>query len=237
MDTFYAPAGTVGGSWIHYSEIDRDRSEYWGKTVAITFLPRTQSSDYSGSLVEASNRRVLLDDPEIAPLLVSVIGSHGSAGIAYLGTDEDPPDALADTLSALADCGYLDSDDLSHLEIETESAAWESDGDRDFRRALAILFADLDADPDVSRDDFDLDGIQADRIFDLWRRGCDAYNVNGGSGCMNEVGDAIHFCIDEWYKRAGENSARMSDYARRAATTLRADLIALAAECRIPDSE
>ncbi len=216
--TRYAPADTVAGDSLHWSDLSNDRSEYYGKTIAITPIDLACWSDYSGSLVEASNARVLLADPDLAPYLVSLVGSHGSQGVAYLGTDEDPPDALRDVLACLADGSYLNDSDHSDLEMETESAAWDSFGARDFRSALADMFAEL------AGADFDLDIIDDDRIFDLWRRGCDSFNVNGGSGFENENGDSIYFYIDEWITRA-----------ERDPRDLRADLIALAAECRIAE--
>lgn len=233
--TFWAPADTVAGDSLHWSHLDRDRSEHYGKTVAITPIDLACWSDYSGSLACQSNARVLLADKQLAPFLVSLVGSHGSQGVAYLGTAQDPPEKLHDALCAMADCVLIDDEDHSSLEMEREFEAWESDGDSDFRRALARLFAAW-ADDAGDPASFDLDAIPVERMREIWDRGCDALNVNGGSGYVNECGDAIHFYIDEWTSKAGQDPASFwSDYARGAATSLRADLIALAAECRIPE--
>lgn len=230
--TRYAPTGTVGGDSLHWSDLSNDRSEHYGKTVAITPIDLACWSDYSGSLVCKSNARVLLADQDLAPLLVSLVGSHGSQGVAYIGTAEDPPAALVDTLAALDSYSLIDDDDHSSLEMERESEAWESDGDQDFRGALASMFARRAEDDSY----FDLDCVDADRLYEIWRAGCDAYNVNGGSGYVNECGDSIHFYIREWTMGAERDPLAMwSDYSRRAATSLRVTLDALALECRIPE--
>jgi hypothetical protein len=186
-------------------------------TQPITVIEGTSHSDYSGCAVERSNERVMLANPQIAQHVIQVTGSYGYSALAYLGTE--PPQSIRDALAALDNYPILDDDDHSALEVELESEAWGDCGRKDFRKALQILLDELD--PDFEHDVSETSERAAccDAAIDqLWYAGCDAYNVNGGSGCLIETGAIVHFYIKEWIDRAraeptaaAEHDARYRD--------------------------
>lgn len=130
------------------------------------FPRHTCGSDYSGSTVERSNYRVLLE--EYRDLAVDVYGGHGTYAVAFsvktLLTDsgdpdtEDRKDQLLDALECLEDSPLLSDDDLMHLEMEQQREAWTSWASRDFVQALEKRF------------EVELDGYTDD---DLWALFCD----------------------------------------------------------------
>lgn len=178
------------------------------KPLPLTIIEYATGSDYSGSLVERSNFRVLQRD---FPWLVEIYGGHGTQGLAYLGRRENQNDALIEAIDSLADYPLLDESDHSELECETEDEAWSDYGESDFVCALNEYLDEID--PDYEHEVTD-ETIKAcalprrhypdclDSVWALWREGVDAFNVNGGSGCANEQGDSIHFYIDEWIDSA-----------------------------------
>lgn len=73
-------------------------------------------------------------------------------------------------------------------------------------------------------------------VWDLWREGCEAFSVNGGSGYVNEQGDSIYFYVDRWTGAARRPSyPGWSDTFKQAHEHMRESLLVLAQFTRIPD--
>lgn len=220
MATFYAPDGTKPGDDLHYSRLE-NRS-YPGSTVKLVTIDECCFNNYGGGGIERSNHRSLLRDKKAARYLIRLIGSHGGQGLAYIPrkSDGEPPKPLQEYLGGLADYPVISDDDLGELEHELESEAWESDGHDDFCKALTEYLDEQD--PGFEHDLDIVDGEDfRERIFELWRDGCDAFNVNGGSGCAHEQGGSVHFYIREWFERASRHfdGTPIRSYAREACET------------------
>jgi len=183
-------AGTriTWGSWS-----ERKTESEW---MPITLFPYSSGSDYSGSDVEKSNHRVLCDDKHVMRRSVTIIGGHGTYGIAYVG---QPTRKIRELCSSLDGYPLLDEDDHSHLEMELEGEAWDDDGRKDFLRDLAGLLDEVDP---THRHDVDELDTHTEAVDRLWHEGCDVYNVNGGSGFCVETGCTVHFYTGEWLKCA-----------------------------------
>ncbi len=154
--------------------------------VPLTLIELASGSDYSGSLVEKSNARVLQRD---FPWLVEIYGGYGTFGLGYLGKRENQNPALIEAIDSLASYPVLDDSDHSDLEMELVSEAWESDGRDDFKRALVEYF-----DEAYAPDEHDLDEIDDTRIDNLWYDCTERFR--GGESYLNEQGDSIYFPID-----------------------------------------
>lgn len=171
-------------------------------TQPIIVLAGTEYSDYSGDLRARSNERVLLGTPEFAPYLIRLIGSYGYSGLAYQAYLGPVPllDDLADSVVLVEDGECLDENDESALEQELESEAWEDFGRKEFRSVLAGV---LDAmDDDAPHDLVECGDVQHEELDAIWRDGCDALNINGGSGYKIETGCSVYFYTSEWAERA-----------------------------------
>ncbi len=234
-------------------------------TLMIATIDLACFGDYDNSCaVEQSNYRVMLADEEIAPHLVKLIGSHGSTGLAYIVPDpEHPgdihalPEALRDALAALDNYPLLSDDDHSELESELESEAWDDHGRSDFVKALVKLLDEVEsstphsaeclAHPDGANGpecicDATEEIHESDYLDDnhpivdaLWRAGCDAYGVNGGSGFQVKAGCGVYFYIGEWVKRAAREPDLASQHAARyhMSDVVVPTLAELAVKCRV----
>lgn len=240
ISTFYVAASTQPGDSVRFSDLESAprRHGFGGElgdpiTQELSVIDLASYSDYSGSAVERSNYRVLMADENIAPHLVEVYGSHGSAALAFLGSWDDlrsdpAREDLRDAVSALSEYPVLSDDDHSYLEAESEDAAWSDYGALDFRRALQTLFAAVDPEHE-----HDVDAVDDATLADLWRRGCDAFNVNGGSGCAFETGGAVHFYVREWIDTAqGHRGLTRNEYLQRARAEMDDLIGSLAIKCR-----
>jgi hypothetical protein len=183
----------IGGTSVY----DHPWREY---TQPLIVIAGTEYSDYSGSVVEQSNQRVLLSDPEIAACVVRLIGSHGYSALAYQAYLGPVPfsDSLAESMEAMERYPSLDDEALSDLETEIEVAAWDDHGRGDFRKQLLAVLHIVD----TAHGEYDLDDVTDEELDTLWHHGCDRFNVNGGSGCIHESGGTVHFYLDEWVDRA-----------------------------------
>lgn len=240
---YYVSKETENGSTIHYSDIEenpyyvRDSKGDWAgpdvarkRAVQFTLIDECCYSDYSGSAVERSNHRTM---HEAFPWLVSVIGSHGSNGLGYLGAWDNQSKALREAIGALSDYPLFDEEDHSALESDMEIEAWADHGESDFRKALVRVLDTLD--PDFEDRHEIADGVD---LFEIWREGCDAYNVNGGSGYTIETGSTVYFYIDEWADKAQrpeDPRYPWSDWARKARAALEEKLTALALASRVEE--
>ena len=205
MATFYAPDGTKPGDSLHYSRLEQ--RSYPGSTVKLVTIDGCSFGDYSGDSVERSNHRSLLRDKKAARYLIQLIGSHGSEGLAYIPrkSDGEPPKPLQDYIAALASYSILDENDLGELESEAESEAWEDYGHGDFCKALTTYLDEQDPGFEHDLDIVDSEDFR-DRMFELWRGGVEAFNVNGGSGYKIETGGSVHFYIREWFEKASRST-------------------------------
>lgn len=241
MSTYFVARSVKPGDSIHYSDLESaPRLHGYGGPLEdpidlpLTTIDLACGGDYAGSgAVEASNHRVMLADADIAPSLVTISGSHGYFGVGYLGALVDQPEALRDAIAALDQYPILSDDDHGDLESSLEAEAWDDHGRSDFRRALVAVLDHID--PDHEHDTEDIDD---DVIDQMWYDGCDAFNVNGGSGYTIETGDSVHFYIDEWCDGATEAEHlvyRWSDWSRAARRDLHERLTTLAIATRIPE--
>lgn len=263
---YYVAPTTTPGSSLSYGDwrdtegphtwYDRSREapgnylgSYVAKGLPLTVIELATGSDYSGTLVEISNCRVL---KERFPWLVELYGGHGTRGLAYLGKRENQNDELIEAIDALTDYPLADDQDHSDLECERESEAWSEahGGEYDFVRALAKYFDEIDEDHEHDSD-LVTDALIASAgiprryyvdtltsVRDLWNEGCEAFNVNGGSGYINEQGDQIYFMIDDWIDGARKpNYPAWSDSFKQAHDTMRETLVQLATLSRNPVTE
>lgn len=214
---------------IHANELDeRPYPRSWGPRLCrpLAIIRCTEFSDYSGSDVERSNYRVILNDgsdSKLRPGMIQIIGQNGYQALAYDATLGPVPgdEELYEMLCGVSEYPLIDEDDHSELESDLESEAWVSHGLDDFKRAIVEVLDLFDDDGgaeaghehELPDDDerhtlLGIDIIDSVAVkwgglwWDLWSHGCDEFNVNGGSGFQVETGGGVHFYIDEWMKRA-----------------------------------
>lgn len=188
------------------------RVEYDGKKF--TPIPYCTFGDYDNSTaVERSNLRVMREQFRE---LVHVTGSHGSQMLGFLGELDEQSTELREAIDSLESYPILDESDESELEIEMENEAWVSYGRYDFARELCELFDELDPGFDHKHDEDELDervksahiasvfhpSYAWQDIADVWRDGCEAYNINGGPGFTIEGGGGVHFYTEQWIRDA-----------------------------------
>lgn len=152
------------------------------RTWPITLFPYSSGSDYSGSTVEQSNYRVLIDDAHVMRRSVIVEGGYSTFGVAYIGA---PTRRIREICAALDGYPLLDESDHSELESEIEQEQWQEWGRADFAReieselGLALQECDL---PDV------------DKLLDgTWHSFSEHH---GDGGRVFEAPDSCHFYID-----------------------------------------
>jgi hypothetical protein len=213
---------SMTGDSLHYSEIDE---RIWrGPARPIAVIRCTEFSDYSGSSVERSNHRILAGG-KFQIRLISIIGSHGYQALAYDATlgpvpaDED----LQEILEGTADYALIDEDDCGSLESDMEDEAWDDHGRDDFKRALVGVLDMLDDDGGEEAghehelpDDDSTCSVETGTTWGefwrrLWSEGCEELNVNGGSGFVIETGSMVHFYVDDWCAKAGEDPRYPTD--------------------------
>lgn len=199
--TVYIGASVIPGDDIRWGDWS-DYPQTWPKedpySQAMTLIDLCSGSDYSGDLVQRSNYEAMLADDDCAPHLIQIHGGHGTYGLGYLGGpkgEDFPCQAIEDAIAALDSYPLLDDQRHSEMEMDAESAAWSEayGGAHDFRKALQVAL-----DEHYPTREHDLDEMTAEDLYTLWREGCEAYNVNGGSGYVNEQSDQIHFYVKEW---------------------------------------
>jgi hypothetical protein len=185
------------GTWYN----DRDAhpnnplGRYRARGLPMTIIELATGSDYSGSLVEHSNARVL---KEQFPWLVELHGGHGTFGVAYLGKRENQNPALIEAIDALTDYPLVDDDDHSNLEFEKAAEAWEEDGRDEWKRALVTYFDAQDEDHE-----HDLDECEVSLLDWLWWDCTE--RLRGGESHLNEQGDQIYFPIDDVIEKIERN--------------------------------
>lgn len=207
MPQIYFVSPTVKpGDDVRVNGVDCHAGAPWREyTQPLIVINGTEYSNYHGGPSERSNERVLL---AAFPLhLVRLIGSHGYSGLAYQGylgpVPHDPE--LDEMIQAIPMVGCLDSEDVSDLECVLEAEAWEADGRQEFVKVLdgVLDVLDDDAPHDVADSlRLELDKNANETIDKLWRDGCAALNVNGGSGHIIGTGCTVHFYTKEWGERA-----------------------------------
>jgi hypothetical protein len=126
------PDSNGSRSEVYYGDIKED---FEGKFIEVPFCTW---SDYSGSTVERSNSRVLLEQLKTKQSggFWPLYGGYNTQGmlvsIALLESDED----LQDTIAGLFDYPCIDDEDMSELENEIENEDWDSWIKDDLKRAL-----------------------------------------------------------------------------------------------------
>lgn len=229
---FYAGPNPSAGP-LHTNELDQDPRWTQGR-YPIAVIKATEHGDYSGSTVEASNYACLQElsvkYPHEWPL-VQIYGSHGYQALAYDATLGPVPPTweLCNALDGFENHEYIfDDDHHSSLESELESEAWEEHGRSDFVKGLTALVNLLD--PGYEHDLGD--GPEWDDVDELWHRGCDAYNVNGGAGHKFETGSTVYFYIGEWIGRAEREPNTGRSHEAISQRTMRDDVLKLAHSTR-----
>lgn len=221
--------------WLPEGNPDARLTRVTYEGIPFTPISYCTFGDYDNSTaVERSNARVML---ERFPWLVTVTGDYGSQMVGYLGRRETQNPELLEAIDALDDYPVADESDMSDLEMNMEWEAWCDWGRRDFAKDLAPALDEID--PGYEHDVMDaLDvpsyGSGTDSrspLDDLWHSGCDAYNVNGGSGHVIEGGGNVHFYVDEWIERA-KRAPAVTSYGSRATYEMRDRLLDLARQCR-----
>lgn len=210
--------------------------------IPFTPIPYCTFGDYDNSTaVERSNHRVMLAR---FPWLVSVTGDYGSQMLGYLGKRETQNPDLIEAIDALEAYSIADESDESELESEMEFEAWKDYGRRDFTTELKSVLDTIDADHEHDLDVDDLDErikslklvalhspYEYTDLVDVWRDGCDAYNVNGGNGYQIECGGSVHFYTRQWCECAAAEPKQTS-YGSRTTFEMRDSLLKLARACR-----
>lgn len=97
-------------------------------------IPYSSGSDYSGSLVEKSNHRVLLERYGDLPGVWGVHGGLGTYAIVVSITQKDHQ--LWEDVRSLTSYPLLDEDDESRLECEEMDSNWESWVRQDFESEI-----------------------------------------------------------------------------------------------------
>jgi hypothetical protein len=98
-------------------------------------------SDYSGSLVEKSNQKELLEQFGKLPGVHELYGDMGTYGLVFhvptvMTWDESPRTALIDMLKGLENYPLIDEEAHSMMEFEAQQEAWSDWAASDFKREL-----------------------------------------------------------------------------------------------------
>jgi len=109
------------------------------------FLPYASGSDYSGSTVEASNRKEFLESYGKEEFVWEAHGGYNTYAVVLgltglLECADDTFDAILDTIEGLEDYPLINDEALSNLESTLADEAWDSWVAADFRRDLEKKF-------------------------------------------------------------------------------------------------
>lgn len=138
-------------------------------------------SDYSGSLVERSNRDVWRETFAEGEdqWWCEVLGGHGTFAIVV--RIADMPDDAREFLDALEDYPLADEDAHSRLEMEAQDEAWENWARHEFETEIEQKF-----DGEFSSE------MDREALFELFRKACDESNTYW----ENESGDSMYIDMD-----------------------------------------
>lgn len=174
---------------VRSSDSEASRSyhpEYLVENEPLYFLPNYCSgSDYSGSSVEASNHRLLVE--EYGDMINEMWGDFGSYGVAIpvsvlFDYSNERSGELRELFKRLADYPVIDEEDMSRLEMEWSDEGWESWAKRDFERALAVHLGVDDIEWDDNVDESDIR-----QCFESWRESCNVYWESENSGMHVDI--------------------------------------------------
>lgn len=174
------------------------RGSEWGDRsswVPVELPELLSGSDYMGGSVTVSNCRVFLDRfgdrPDVRKFSSGWFGDYG----VLLGPRALADEEIKECLDRLADYIVIDEDDLSAVEFEAESEAWERDYRRRFLAALqlrhipgATRLAELEPGEDAP-----------DPAWELFHTLCERSNTYW----ENETGNSAYVDIDRVVARAG----------------------------------
>lgn len=148
-------------------------------------------SDYSGSLVEQANHRKFSEEFSDGEdeWWTNTPGGHGTFGILIdmRGVPDDISTDVAEFLNGLQDYPLADEELHSEMEMEAQNEAWESWAKNDFKRGLERRF------------DVDLDGVDDEKLFELFREACDRSNTYW----ENQQGDEMYIDMERVLKKTG----------------------------------
>ena len=175
QDVEWAHAADLNLSSIWPSQLDRQESE-WGPVrvlrVPTAFDDRT---GYADAVMVSNFRSLMRDFGESAGL--REIGYDGDHGLLVIldahpeidGADEwdsDTREHLFDAIESLFDYAMYDENDLSDLEVETESECWESYGRSELRAELNRAgYGSIADSPDDELDDAWLEAVESQNIY------------------------------------------------------------------------
>lgn len=157
---------------------------------------RLSGSDYSGSLVEASNYRSFTETyaDGADQWWTHTPGGHATYGV-LIDRASIPAEIVIDVaefLGALEDYPIADDDLHSTMEIEAQGEAWERWARREFVQALETAH------------DLDLDAADDDRTFELFQRASDTANVYW----ENQQGTDVYINVERVAAAVSESEAR-----------------------------
>jgi hypothetical protein len=114
------------------------------------------------------------------PQIVRLYGGYGTYAIAFRLDMGPLPEELIDIAKSLARYPVLDEDDMSQLELDLETEAWDNYGRSDWKRALSVEF-----DSEV------VDELDNDQLDKLW------YDLDLSWRVEFETGRSAYFNIKE----------------------------------------
>jgi len=178
-------------------------------------------SDYSGTLVEVSNHKALLEllgDLEDGIDYLDISGGHGTFALA-IRVDRIAPDVL-EALEGLEDYPLMSEDLHSQMELESQNAAWEDSIREEFRTALA---SHLDVE--------DLDSVSDESLAELFCKTADLGNCYWSNDC----GSDSWIDVESVIKRSLSHK-QDSEYARNAHAEIESILEAMLATINPTDA-
>lgn len=177
-------------AWPQRFNLDRPFEEGFGygrwrdaRDGAYAIVPYCSGSDYSGSLVERSNRDVWRETFADGEDLwwSECHGGHGTFAIV-VEISALPEDAI-ELIEGLEGYPLADEDHHSTLEIEAQDRAWDDWTRRDFARAVAARF---DVETDLDEPD------AHPTLWEVFREASDRANVYW----ENQQGDEMWIDLD-----------------------------------------
>jgi hypothetical protein len=186
-----------------YGDLHNEKA-HWRENVEVVVPRYLSGSDYSGSTVERSNKRVFMEEFGDDPHVFETYGGYGTFGVLILATCDN--EEIAECLNGLHNYPLINEDDLSELEMEASNEAWENWARSDFTRALESQFGIDDIDPNNDIDLSELFYHAAEKAGEYWEAetGGDMWiRVERVAEAIDlEVIETPHVCIDPWEKES-----------------------------------
>ena len=226
-------------SWRSETELSTSYGD-WRKpksddTDLWALIEYSSYSDYSGSLVEASNHKVLVESFDAASFedgkdYIDYHGGHGTRALAVRlasldGDDENGwLESIVDTIEGLEDYPIADESEMSEMEMESQNEAWSSWAKSDFERELLKPLQSHFEDQDNFREWLECcdvsDFANNDTIAQWFYTLCDTSNTywvnEQGSDSYIDVEDVVKGCSEHAHPEtiARENAVWNDIYQR-----------------------